>query len=95
MEIQSAYKQKMEAQLNEWSAQINLLEAKMDNVGAEMRVKRAEELHELRSKQKAAMEKMRELGRSTGEAWEQVKLAADKMWADLKTGLTDAQSKFK
>ncbi len=95
MEIQNAYKQKMAAQMKEWSAQINLLEAKLDNVSAEMRVRRAEELHELRAKQHAAAEKMKELGKSTGEAWEQVKVAADKMWDDFKTGLTDAQSKFK
>ena len=38
MEIQEAYKQKMSAQLKEWDAQINLLEAKMENVGADIRV---------------------------------------------------------
>jgi len=95
MEIQNAYKQKMATQMKEWSAQINLLEAKLDSVGADMRVKRAEELHELRARQHAAAEKIKELGRSTGEAWEQVKVSADKMWDDFKTGLTDAQSKFK
>lgn len=35
---------------------------------------------------------MKELGKSTGEAWEEV-VAADKMWDDFKTGPTDAQSK--
>lgn len=95
MEIQNAYKQKMSAQLKEWSAQINLLEAKMENVGADMRVKRAEELHELRAKQHAASEKMKELGKASGEAWEQVKVTADKIWDDLKVGVTEAHSKFK
>lgn len=95
MEIQEAYKQKMGAQLKEWSAQINLLEAKMDNVGAEMRVKRAEQLHELRDKQKAAAVKMHELGKSTGEAWDQMTQTADKMWDDLRAGLADAHAKFK
>lgn len=95
MEIQDAYKQKMGAQLKEWSAQINLLEAKMDNLGAEMRVKRAEQLHELRNKQKAAAAKMQELGKSTGEAWDQMTLTADKMWDDLRAGLADAHAKFK
>lgn len=95
MEIQNAYKQKMSAQLKEWGAQINLLEAKMENVGADMRVKRAEELHELRAKQHAASEKMKELGKASGEAWEQVKVTADKIWDDLKVGVTEAHSKFK
>lgn len=95
MEIQDAYKQKMSAQLKEWGAQINLLEAKMENVGADIKVKRAEELHELRAKQHAASEKMKELGAASGEAWEQVKVTADKIWDDLKVGVTEAHSKFK
>ncbi len=95
MEIQDAYKQKMAAQLKEWSAQINLLEAKLENAGADVKVKRAEVLHGLRAKQRAASEKMQELGSASGEAWEQVKVTADKIWADLKSGIADAQSKFK
>ena len=95
MEIKDAYKQKMEAQLKEWSAQIDLLEAKMENAGADMKVKSAQQLHELRAKQRAASEKMEELGKASGEAWEQVKKTADKLWDDLKTGVADAHSKFK
>lgn len=94
MEIQEAYKQKMSAQLKEWGAQINLMEAKMENIGADMKIKRAEELNELRAKQRAASEKMQELGNASGEAWEQVKITADKIWDDLKAGVTDARSKF-
>ena len=94
MEVQEAYKQKMAAQLKEWSAQIDLLEAKAKNAGADLRVKRAEELQQLRAKQRAASEKMKELGKASGEAWEQVKTTADKIWDDLKTGLAEAHSKF-
>jgi len=85
----------MRAQLKEWSAQMNLLEARLDNVSADLRVKRAEQLHELRARHRAAADKMKELGKSTGEAWEQAKETADKMWDDFKDGLTEAQSKFK
>ncbi len=95
MEIKNAYKQKMAAQLKEWNAQINLLEAKLENVGADIKVKRAEELHELRAKQHAASEKLNELEKASGEAWEQVKKTADKIWSDLKAGIADAHAKFK
>lgn len=30
-----------------------------------------------------------------GDAWAQLRNTADKIWADLKTGISDAQSKFK
>ena len=95
MEIQDAYNQKMAAQLKEWSAQISLLEAKAENPGADMKIKRAEVLHELRAKQRAASEKMKQLEKASGEAWDQAKETADKIWADLKAGVADAHSKFK
>jgi hypothetical protein len=57
METKNAYKQKMAAQMKEWSAQINLLEAKLDNAGADMKVRRAEELHALRARQNTAGKK--------------------------------------
>jgi len=95
MEIQKAYQEQMGAKLKEWSAQINLLESKIESAGAEMRVKRAEQLHELRAKQHAAADKMKELGRASGEAWEQAKVTADKLWEDLKVGVADAHAKFK
>ena len=94
MEIQTAYKQKMAAQLKEWGAQLDLMEAKVENIGAEIKVKRAEEIHELRAKQHAASAKMEELEKSSGEAWKQVKVTADKIWDDLKVGIAEAHSKF-
>lgn len=45
MEIQDAYK-KMAEQLKEWIAQIELLEANVENAGADMKVQRVEELRE-------------------------------------------------
>ncbi len=95
MQIQEAYKQKMAAQLKEWNAQINLLEAKVENAGADVAVKRAEALQALRAKHRAAAEKMLELEKASGEAWGQVKDTADKIWEDLKAGVADAHSKFK
>jgi recombinational DNA repair ATPase RecF len=95
MEIKEAYKQKKSAQLKEWGAQINLMEAKLENIGADMQVKRAEQIKALRAQQHAASEKMKELSKASGEAWEQVKETADKVWDDLKNGVADAHSKFK
>lgn len=95
MEIYDAYKQKMAAQLKEWSAQINLMEAKIENAGADMKIKRVEVLHELRAKQRAASDKMKQMEKAGGEALDQVRETADKIWADLKAGIADAHSKFK
>ena len=95
MEVKEAYKQKMAAQLKEWNAQIDLLEARVENAGADVAVKRAETLQKLRAKQRSAAEKMQELEKSTGEAWGQVKETADKVWEELKAGVAEAHAKFK
>ncbi len=95
MKVHDAYKEKMAAQLKEWNAQINLLEAKVENASAEMKLKRAEALRDLRARQGRASEKMKELEKASGEAWDQVKATADTIWDELKTGIAAAQSKFK
>jgi hypothetical protein len=95
MEIQEAYKRKRAAQLKEWTAQINLLEARVENAGADMAVKGVEALQELRARQRVASEKMLELEKSTGDAWGEIKETADKIWEDLKNGVDEAHSKFK
>ncbi len=95
MEIQKAYKQKMAAQLAEWGAQIDLLEAKVANAGADLEIKRTKELHELREQLLGASLKMNEYEKTTGEAWDLVKITADKIWADIKTGVASAHAQFK
>ncbi|MCF8152224.1 MAG: hypothetical protein K9K30_12250 [Burkholderiaceae bacterium] len=95
MELQNAYRQKMAAQLKEWGAQLNLLEAKVENAGADVKIKGAEELASLRAKQRAAADKMKELEKTGSDAWEQLKENTDKAWADLRTGVADAHARFK
>lgn len=95
MKMQDAYNEKMAAQLKVWGAQINVIEAKAEKAGAQLRLKRDEEILDLRAKYHLATEKMRELEKSSGEAWTQIKETADIVWLDLKTGLAAVQSKFK
>ena len=95
MEIQKAYQQKKAAQLKEWGAQINLLEAKAENIGADMKVKHAEVVKELRAKQHKASEEMKKWEKASGNAWDEVKATADKVWDDLKNGVAEAHAKFK
>jgi len=60
MDAKDVYKQKREAQLKEWGAQINLLEAKAENVGADMKVKACRDnAGAWRGKQHAASEEIK------------------------------------
>lgn len=95
MEIEKAYKQKMAAQLAEWGAQIDLLEAKAKNTSADLEIKRTKELHELREKLLLASQKLNEFEKATGNAWKDVKVTADKIWDDIKLGVESIHAKFK
>ena len=95
MQEQDVYKQKKAAQLKEWGAQIDLLEAKLENTRADMKVEGARQLKALRAQHRVASEKLKEFGKASGEAWEQIKTTADTIWDDLKSGVADAKAKFK
>lgn len=95
MGLKNAYRRKLAAQLKEWGAQINLLEAKVGNAGADAGIRGAEELDNLRAKHRAASATMKELEKAGSEAWIQLKETADKVWADLRTGVTEAHARFK
>ena len=94
METQEVYSQRMAAQLKEWNAQIELLEAKLVTATADLETRRVVELNALRAKHHAASEKLKDIGRVSGEAWEVVKVSADKMWDELKNAMNDIHSKF-
>jgi hypothetical protein len=95
MKTKEEYINSLAAELKDWSAQIDLLTAKTENAAAHVRGKYIQELNDLHGKQQKAAEKMEELEEAGGDAWESVKVAADKIWDDLRLGLADATSKFK
>jgi methyl-accepting chemotaxis protein len=95
MDLKEAYKQKLNAQMKEWGAQINLLNAKVENKGADMKIKYSKELDALKAKQDEIAQKIKELDEAKVENWEKVKDTADQILADLKTGLANAISRLK
>jgi multidrug resistance efflux pump len=90
-----AYEEKLDAQLDEWSAQINLLKAKADKAKAEAKIEYYKTIETLQHKQNDAKAKLRELKTAGDEAWEDLKTGAEKAWAEVKTAYHDASSRFK
>ncbi|UOA07763.1 hypothetical protein [Methylobacter sp. S3L5C] len=95
MKTKDEYIENLASDLKEWSAQIDVLAAKTEKASADAKLKYTEELNDLRAKQDAATEKMKELKEAGGDSWDTVKETADKVWNDLSKGLTSAVSKFK
>lgn len=90
-----AYEEKLDAQLEEWSAQIALLKARADKAKAEARIEFNESIEALQHRQNEARVKLSELKTSGDEAWEDIKTSAEKVWDEVKAAFQNAASRFK
>ncbi|MBN2033628.1 MAG: coiled coil domain-containing protein [Deltaproteobacteria bacterium] len=95
MDKRKAYEEKLDAQLQEWNAQIALLKAKAENAKADVRIDYYKTIDALEHKQDEAKTKLQELKNAGDEAWEIVKAGAEKAWAEVKTAYHEAASRFK
>jgi uncharacterized coiled-coil DUF342 family protein len=81
MSMKEAYEQKLQAQLDEWSAQIKKLKAKADMAEADAQFEYYKQIKELQSMQDTVTHKLTE-----------IKNAGDEVWQDLKAGMESARS---
>jgi len=90
-----AYEEKVDAQLEEWSAQIALLKARADKARAEAKIEYYKTIEALQHRQDEARTKLDELKTAGDEAWEDLRTGAEKAWTEVKAAFHDAISKFK
>ena len=90
-----AYEEKLDAQLEEWNAQIALLKARAEKAKAEAKVEYNKTIEALQHRQDEARTKLHELKSAGDEAWEEIKTGAEKAWDEVKAAFHSAASKFK
>jgi len=95
MDKRKAYEEKLDAQLEEWNAQIALLKARADKAKAEAKIEYYKTIEALQHKQDEAGTKLDELKTASDEAWEDLKTGAEKAWDEVKAAFRIAVSKFK
>ncbi len=95
MGMKDAYQQKIEAQLDEWKADINKMKAKADKANADVQLKYYKQIEDLQSKHESAQEKLKELKKSGKDAWEDLKVGVDLAWESLGEAVNSANSRFK
>ena len=95
MSLKKAYEQKLQAQLDEWNAEIEKLKAKVDNAEADSQLKYYKQIEEIRSMQESASNKLVELKDAGDDAWEDLKAGVDSAWDSLGTAVKSAASRFK
>ncbi|MCB2184312.1 MAG: coiled coil domain-containing protein [Desulfobulbaceae bacterium] len=95
MEKKEAYQKKMEAQLHEWQAKIDVLKAKAAQAQADRQIQYHEEIESLQQKQKHVREKLNELKSAGTEVWEDIRDALETAWIDLKASFDRALVRFR
>jgi hypothetical protein len=94
MADKQAYQQKMEAQLDEWSAKIDVLKAKSEKASADAKIQYHQQIENLQNKKAKAQDKLRELKEASEGAFESLKDGIDSAWDDFKNSLEEALSKL-
>jgi transketolase len=93
-EEKQAYEQKVEARLERWQAQIQELKARAKEADADTRAEIAKQLKHLDEHSDEALEKLRDLRDSSGDAWKDVKGGLENSWDSLEKALKAARSRF-
>lgn len=95
MSNKEAYQKKLQAQLREWSAEIDKLKAHADKAGADAQLGYYKQIEELRSMQTAASSKLAEIKAASDDSWEDLKAGMDSAWSTIGDALKSARSRFK
>jgi hypothetical protein len=94
-EKRKAYEEKLNAQLDEWNAQIAVLKARADKAKAEAKIEYYKTIDVLQQRHDEARTKLHKLKTAGDEAWEDIKIGAEKAWDEVKNAFHDAISNFK
>lgn len=95
MSLRDAYRQKMEAQIEEQCARLELLKARAKRAVADGKIMAYEELADAEGKLASTKARLKELGAASEGAWEEMKSGVEGAWASLKAAGEKAADKFK
>ncbi len=95
MERKDAYSKKVQAQLDEWDAEIKKLKARANRAEANAQLEIQKHLDTLGRKRKEAGNKLAELKTASDDAWEDIKEGLESATDSLGKSLQSAAAKFK
>ena len=95
MSDKTAYTRKLEAEIEEWNAEIDLLRAKAKSASADAQLDYEQQIDDLKSKRDEMEVKLQELNDASAGAWEDVKRGVDRAWKDMSAAVEAATSRFR
>jgi len=95
MSSKDEYVRKMQAKLQEWNEEIDVLTAKASEVTAEVKHEYSEQIEALQAKQAVARQKMEELQQAGESAWVDLKAGIELAKTAMGEAIDSARSRFK
>ena len=95
MSEKELYRQKYQAQLDEWKAEVAKLKARAAGAKADAQIEMNKHVKELDHRMHDASAKLAELAAASEEGWDSVRKNVEKTWDALKAGVGAAAAKFK
>jgi len=95
MNEKEQYQQKMQAQLDEIKAELEILKQKAVEADKDTQPKINKHIKELEAKIDDTKSNLGKLRDASGDAWDAVKDGVESSWQSLKSGVKEAVSKFK
>jgi len=95
MNEKELYRQKHQAQLDEWKAEVARLRARAAGAKADAQIEMNKHVKELDHRMHEAGAKLTELAAAGEEAWDTARKIVETTWDALKAGVTAAAAKFK
>ncbi|MCC5848221.1 MAG: coiled coil domain-containing protein [Verrucomicrobia bacterium] len=95
MSHKELHEQKIQAQIEEWKADIAKLKAKASKADADAKLALEKEQATLEDKIANAKVRLKEIRESSGDAWDEMKSGAKDAWGSLSDAAGKAAEKFK
>jgi len=95
MSEKELYRQKYQAQLDGWKADVAKLKARAAGAKADAQIEMNKHIKELDHKMHEAGAKLSELAAASEERWDAVRKNVETTWDALKAGVSAAAAKFK
>jgi len=90
-----AYEKKLQAQLDQWQAEMDKLKAKADAAEADARIEYQKQIDRLEAQRQDALKQMKEFQEAGDSAWKDMKAGMESAWASLHESLEKARSRFR
>ncbi len=94
MTKKDAYVKMMKAQLDEWSAEIDKLQAKAEKAEAGLRMEYSDEIDKVKNMRMAATKKFKELKEAGEDVWTDFKAGVDAAWKELGDEVQEAREQI-